>query len=145
MKSAEARRDWLLLAIGFSDGPLSPVQLQKTLFLFGKRLPSSAVPRDFYKFVPYSYGPFCLGIYSDATHLELDGLIEIIDGGNVRQYLITASGRRKAMAMADALPSSISSRAKEIVQWVRAQSFRGLISAIYEQYPRYMANSIFRG
>ena len=139
------KRGWLLLAIGLSDGPVSPVQLQKTLFLFKKRLPQQFIPKDFYKFLPYNYGPFCLDIYSDATQLELNGLIEIIEGGNIRQYVITPTGRAKVKEVSGTLPALVRSRAKNIVRWVRAQSFRGLISAIYQQYPSYMANSIFRG
>ena len=67
---AVTRSDWTLLAIcagGFRG--LSPVQLQKTLFLLGKQLPE-AVTADFYDFQAYHYGPFDRTVYVDAERLS---------------------------------------------------------------------------
>src|SRR5439155_6656754 len=52
------RSAWVLLALLAAEGhSLTPVQLQKCLFLLGSRRPKD-VGRDFYHFRPYDYGPF---------------------------------------------------------------------------------------
>src|SRR5258707_9223608 len=71
------RPDWTLLATKFANqSGLSPVQLQKALFLLGKEMPKS-VGDDYYHFVPHNYGPFAKDIYSDADALAREGLIAI--------------------------------------------------------------------
>ena len=46
------RQDWLLLTLSRSpDGAMSPVQIQKALFLFGQEVGGSVGTR-FYSFVP---------------------------------------------------------------------------------------------
>ena len=147
MKARLAKSDWILLALSFAEGaPMSPVQLQKSIFLFKKRLVGANIPKKFYKFVPYSYGPFCQEIYADARGLELEGLISIDEGANhIRQYSATPAGRSKAIDLAKGISPRGISHGKEIVSWVKAQSFRELVSAIYQKYPRCMANSIFKG
>ncbi|GAH73860.1 unnamed protein product, partial [marine sediment metagenome] len=71
------KKDWILLALNCSeDKTLSPVQLQKSLFLLGHMFPD-AVNNNFYNFIPYHYGPFCLKIYEDTDFLKLKDLINI--------------------------------------------------------------------
>ena len=65
------RKYWTLLALGAAEGKaLTPVKLQKTLFLLGQVFPKM---EDFYNFVPYDYGPFNASIYEDAKILAQDG------------------------------------------------------------------------
>ena len=60
------RQDWLLLVLAAADGkPLSPLQLQKSLFLVGYDL-ARLVGSDFYTFRPFDYGPFDAAVYRDA-------------------------------------------------------------------------------
>jgi hypothetical protein len=58
------RTDVLLAALSKApEHSLSPVEVQKALFLVAmeaKRL----VPKGFYEFEKYNYGPFCAQIYS---------------------------------------------------------------------------------
>ena len=71
------KRDWLLLALAAAKTKgLTPVQIQKSLFLFGENMSGIGGSR-FYKFVPYNYGPFDKRIYSDAEALETEGLVVI--------------------------------------------------------------------
>lgn len=142
------KRDWTMLAIALADGnQLSPVQLQKSLFLFKERLPKAVLPRKFYKFIPYNYGPFCREVYSDARSLEEQALVMVTDSLElrIRQYAATPAGIRKGKSIADTLPQEVVNHGREIVRWTTAQSFKGLVSAIYREYPKYMANSIFKG
>ena len=90
------RSDWIILAAGLGDGdPLTPVQLQKSLFLLGELLPLVKQDGSFYEFQPYNYGPFCADIYSDAERLEQGGEMRITpsSAGGWREYAATSEGR----------------------------------------------------
>ena len=91
------RKDWALFAISYAgEGHLSPAQLQKSLFLLGENK-KSAVRKDFYKFAPYNYGPFCKDIYSDTGSLEADGLIKFSRpiGRSWVGYSLTGEGKKR--------------------------------------------------
>lgn len=146
--AALQKKDWTLLAIALADGkPLSPVQLQKSVFLFERLLPENALPEDFYEFVPYNYGPFCPEVYKDAEELADEGLVQIssVATHSYSQYSATPAGVAEALRLAKRLPPRVAEHARIIVEWVRAQTFKGLVSAIYEKYPEYRANSVFTG
>jgi uncharacterized protein len=140
------KQDWTLLAIALAAGqPLSPVQLQKSVFLFGKLLPDEIVPEDFYEFIPYNYGPYCSEVYRDAETLAEEGLVQIssVAVHGYSQYAATPEGIAKGDSLRALLPPRIAEHAKVIVEWVRAQTFSGLVSEIYRRYPEYRANSVF--
>ena len=142
------KRDWVLLALALANGsPLSPVQIQKTIFLFGKLLSKEALPESFYEFSADNYGPFCGEIYDDVRQLAAEGLVSIgkPSYGNYFLYAATQEGIKQGMAFAKTLPSSVVDHARRIVVWVQAQTFRSLVAAIYQAYPEYRANSIFKG
>ena len=141
------KRDWTLLAIALAGGKsLSPVQLQKSVFLFGEQL-TNIVPENFYNFGPYNYGPFCRDVYKDAEALAQEGFLTISTATpyGYSEYSATPEGVARGNEVAEALPDEVVAHAREIVDWVRQQSFRGLVSAIYERYPNYKANSVFTG
>lgn len=140
-------REWTLLAIALAEGkPLSPVQLQKSVFLFGKQMPE-VVSEDFYDFAPYNYGPFCSDVYADVEVLAQEGLATIITPVNRKysEYCATPEGISKGRELVELLPGQAVGRAQTIVDWVRKQSFKSLVSAVYEEYPDYKVNSIFAG
>ena len=92
------RKDWMLLAVCAANGKgLSPVQLQKTLFLLGREMPH-AVGSGFYHFSAYHYGPFDRNVYLDAEHLAGMGELAITQrsGENWNRYLATAEGCERA-------------------------------------------------
>jgi hypothetical protein len=141
-------RDWTLLAVALADGqPLTPVQLQKILFLFGKRLAGNVVGEGYYEFFPYNYGPFCPDVYADACRLAEDGLVTISrpPGCDYSQYAGTAQGFKRGQSLLAQLPAEAAGLAERIVRWACAQSFRSLVSAIYRQYPEFRVNSVFSG
>jgi hypothetical protein len=142
------KKDWTLLAIALAEGkPLSPVQLQKSVFLFGKLLPDEVLPEDFYEFVPYNYGPFCPEVYRDAEELAEEELVQIssVSAHGYSQYSATPEGIEEGRRLVELLPYRVAEHARVIVEWVRAQTFRALVSAIYERFPEYRANSVFTG
>jgi hypothetical protein len=100
---AMQRRDWALLALAAAAGEeLTPVQLQKVLFLVGE-CQRNKVGGGFYAFRPYNFGPFSADVYSDAEQLEREGLARIDRGAPGRSwslYAITPEGNARAREVA---------------------------------------------
>lgn len=140
------RRDWLLLTLSVTDGtPLTPVQLQKSLFLLGQNL-RDGLGEDYYEFRPYNYGPFCVDIYSDATDLAHEGLVEISrpPGRSWVEYGATPAGLDTARSVKNFVTDHVLEYISTVVTWTRSLTFPQLVSAIYESYPEQRANSVFR-
>ena len=141
------RRDWTLLAIaaGGKDG-LSPVQLQKSLFLLGQMCPEDIGP-DFYNFEPYDYGPFDADVYSDARELERMALAVISPDalGRWRRYGITALGAECAERSKQSASTRTVEYLEAIIGWAKNLSFSELLGTIYRHFPEYSVNSVFRG
>jgi hypothetical protein len=88
-----SRDEFLLLALASaSDGRLTPVQIQKAMFLL-KQEAGQFVGPDFYEFVPYNYGPFNSSIYDDLNALAGAGLVTI-DQSQGRSWACTPSRGR---------------------------------------------------
>jgi uncharacterized phage-associated protein len=142
------RSDWALLAIAAARGELlTPVQLQKVLFLLGAQKPQD-VGQPFYAFRPYNYGPFSSDVYLDADALEQEGLVRIDRSGPGRSwsvYRATPEGLDQATRLAAQLPADLSSYLDRLVQWARLLTFQQLVSAVYSAFPEQRANSIFVG
>jgi hypothetical protein len=140
-----SREQLLLVALHLAKGePLSPVQLQKSLFLLQAKLPQIRL-RNQYNFVPYDYGPFCGDIYKDAELLQDRGLVRIFNPSlrSVRYYQLTPKGQEDSVALAKRIDDVSLHYAGQLIEWVRNQSFRDLLSAIYQAYPEYKASSVF--
>jgi hypothetical protein len=118
------------------------VQLQKTLFLFGKEM-RNAISRGYYKFKPYHYGAFDRAIYADAEELQRDGLIIIEPpfGGRNRVYTVTDEGTEIAANL------NVNNKArrylKRLMLWAQSLSFAQLVASVYRKYPTTRRNSIF--
>jgi len=140
------RSDRTALALALAgDRGLTPVQLQKAVFLLQELVPAQA---DRYCFTPHNYGPFCGEVYDDARNLQANGVVSISERGasGYPEYRITADGQESVSARsADGLNQEEVAHARRIVEWVQRQSFRGLVSAIYERWPEYRVKSVFRG
>jgi len=141
------RKHWTLLVLDNAEGlGLSPLQLQKSLFLIGRNLPGE-VGDSYYEFVPYNYGPFDSTIYSDAHKLVDEKLVRMIsvEGRNWVYYSITPEGHQVAEQLR--ATSKVTDRASQyvekVVKWVQSLSFAQLLSAIYQAFPEYKANSVF--
>lgn len=143
--AAPSRRDWTLLAIAAArGGPLTPVQLQKSLFLLGKQFPDELGP-GFYRFEPYNYGPFSKQVYVDAEELGRDGLVAFTShsGGRWLDYVATPAGTRQASDVGAHAPPNLLAYLARVVNWSSEQSFPNLLRWIYAKYPEYRAKSIF--
>lgn len=142
------RKEWLLMALAMAqDRGLSPVQLQKSLFLFAKYMPE-AVGKKFYRFTAYDYGPFDKAIYSDAEALAGEGLAIIERGADrpwFRQYRIAPSGMEYTRQLEKSLEEKVLSCLRGIVKWCCDRSFQEIVRAIYREFPEYRKNSVFQG
>jgi uncharacterized protein len=140
------RKDWTLLAIcaGGRKG-LSPVQLQKTLFLLGRELPN-VVGDHWYDFKPYHYGPFDRAVYDEADNLAKQRAIAVIqrEGENWNCFEPTPEGVSRASFLEREAPTVAVKYIDRLVEWVQAQSFQKLITAVYGKYPEMRVNSVFR-
>ena len=141
------KQDFLLLVVAAAkDGPLTPVQLQKSLFLIERaHLPEA--PPQFYEFAPYDYGPFDAEIYADADLLASEGLVVRIPSskGTWTDTSITPDGLQRASALESTLSSPSRKYVQDVVQWVQSLSFSDLVRAIYAAYPAFQVNSVFHG
>ena len=140
------KKDWILIALDCSKSKtLSPVQLQKSLFLLNYMHPG-VISNNFYDFVPYHYGPFCLQIYEDADFLKSKNLININSNiiGRWKIYSITDDGLKYVDILKKKIKPEVYDYALEIVKWIKSKSFSQLISAIYKQFPKFKVNSVFK-
>ncbi len=139
--------EWTLAAIALAgDAGLSPVQLQKTLFLLGTELPD-VVGGAFYNFRKYDYGPFAREIYADAEDLAAQGFVRVarVPGQSWNQYQITDGGRKYAEELMRHAPPRGVTYLRDVVRWAQGLSFETLVREIYKKYPEYRENSVFRG
>jgi len=140
------RSAWVLLALHAAEGhSLTPVQLQKCLFLLGSRRPKD-VGRDFYHFRPYDYGPFDVMVYTDSDQLVERGMVTIDKsmGQSLRRFVLTADGNAEAERLVHLVPPRGMAYLREVVAWAQRLSFNELVAAVYEAYPEMRANSVFR-
>lgn len=138
------RSDWILLALrAAADQALTAVKLQKTLFLLGERRPDDV--GDYYAFEPYHYGPFDADVYRDADVLEFHGLVDIDHsrGRALRRYVLTDRGAKTADKAAAHYPRNALDYLERVVKWVEPLPFNVLVRAIYNEFPRMRAKSIF--
>jgi len=140
------RTDWLLLTIAASRGMgLTPVQLQKSVFLLSRSLPEK-VGSSFYHFIPYNYGPFCVDVYRDAETLEEKGLVGIMRSeGGLPLYTLTKAGEESARKIGEAVPREVQDYLGRVLQWIQSLSFPALVRSIYQQFPEFKVNSVFQG
>jgi uncharacterized protein YwgA len=140
------RKDIVLLVIeSASDEGLSPLQLQKSLFIIGQSQ-LAGLPADFYIFRPYNYGPFCEEIYRDTDVLVAEGMVFNIPvaGQSWSKYVITPKGQSKGEEIKKENNVGLVTYIKDTVQWVSSLTFSELLRAIYAKYPEYRVNSVFQ-
>lgn len=137
------RKHWTLLAIASANGAsVSPVQLQKALFVLGRELPD-LVGEGYYDFQPYNYGPFDSTVYEDAEALAEDGLVSINRPYRWSEYAATPEGMHLAASLRERASPSAAQFLSDLVSWARQLTFQDLVRAIYARYPDTRAKSIF--
>lgn len=146
-KEQLSKQDWTLLVIDAAKpNTLTPLQLQKSLFLLGRNIPEAVKP-NFYKFVPHNFGPFSKEIYGDVESLKNQGLIDEITkaGQNWPEYRISQTGIQQAEKIRALVPTDAKTYLDTLVKWVERQSFQDLLHSVYKAYPEFAKNSVFNG
>jgi len=120
---AAARGDWTLVSIASSRRGLTPVQLQKSLYLLGQAFPAELGP-DFYKFRSINAGHFSQEIYADAEYLAKQGLvlIEVSEQEGWQHYSATTAGIIRARVLEEKLSPLVLQRLRRVVEWARNRS-----------------------
>jgi uncharacterized protein YwgA len=143
------RRDWLMLLISYEGAPrgLDPVRLQKGMFLFSQE--ADVPERERYEFRPYNYGPMSRKIYDDVDALVASGLVEKtpVEGQAWSRFRPSARGvdhGRDLLARAMAEQPDAARYLFDTKQSVASRTFESLLEDVYERYPDYAAQSVFR-
>lgn len=140
------QREFVLATLASAKGaPLTPVQLQKFLFILDRAI-GATVRGSGFTFRPYHYGPFDRDVYSTMGELRQQDLAEISESlGALRTYRLTDAGEVEGRAIADAkLDQRSRDYASAVGNFVRSHSFASLVSSIYKAYPDMKVNSVFR-
>ena len=143
------RRDWLLLFVAFEGAPrgLDPVRLQKGMFLFSQETDVPA--RQKYTFVAYNYGPMSSDIYGDIDELVANGLVEPVpvEGQSWMRYKPTKAGVERGGELLTDAKTKHADAARhmfETKQSVASMTFNALLEDVYERYPEFATESLFR-
>jgi uncharacterized protein YwgA len=142
---ALSRDQMLLIVLSLAEGkPMTPVQVQKSLFLADDKIRDAF--RSRYDFQPYDYGPFDRQVYVDAESLTQRGLVEIgtDERGGWKTYSATKEGTHQGSELRKQLNEPQRAMLSRIVRLVRSLSFTELVSAIYRSYPPMRERSVFR-
>jgi len=140
------RHYWPGVVLSLSpDRKLTPIQIQKSLFLIGENLRTLIGPA-FYSFEPHNYGPFSKEIYRDIEELRDEGFVEVrsIVGRQWNEYECTSAGGELASEILGRIPDHARAYIASIVDWTRRTPFNELLGAVYKAYPKYAVRSVFK-
>jgi uncharacterized protein len=139
-------QDRLLLFISFDHPPegVDRVRIQKGMFLFAQE--AAVADGEKYQFVPYSYGPMSTQIYRDLELLVDRELIEErpVEGQSWVRYEATEKGLHRSRELLAGESSEAAQQLCRIKREVVSKTFSALLEDVYERYPEYAVNSIFR-
>jgi len=124
-----ARRSWLLVAIAISgDSGLSPVQLQRSLFLFGQKREEQVGP-GFYEFEPHESGPSSRDVYVDIDALVTAEYVvkEWVPDSSWSAFRLSDAGRARVTEFRRKVKKDALSGLEDAVAWVREQSYLDLV------------------
>lgn len=123
------RRGWLLLALAISgDSGLSPVQLQRSLYLFGQRREEQVGP-GFYEFEPHDSGPSSTHVYVDLDALVTAEYVvkEWVRESSWSAFRLSDSGRAWATEFRRKVKKDALLGLEDAVAWVKEQGYLDLV------------------
>lgn len=116
------------------DTAFNPVQIQKMLFLIDREIPH-LVDGPHFRFVPYRFGPFDKAVYEVLGALSAKGLVHTDETGPYPNFVLTATGFEQGSEVLRTVPAVAATYMAAVAAWVRALTFRQLLSSIYAHYP----------
>ncbi len=120
------------------DKLLSPVQVQKLLFLVDDKVSKELNNAKYFNFTPYDFGPFDKEIYVELNSLISDGKIVIVNSGKTREYQLVETSRHPNIS------EEINIKLKKLITFVKNCSFKELLTAIYRAYPETATNAVYK-
>lgn len=144
MKQEMTKENFILIAMFAGDRELTPIQLQKLLFLMEKRV-GEELGGPFFNFVPYNYGPFDKEIYGSVASLTNSGKTAIRKDSTARysNYSLTSTGKESARIAFEKLTPRLQTYISELATFVVSKPFDQLLRAIYKEFPEMAVNSVF--
>jgi len=122
---------------------MEPIQIQKALFKFA--MESRASNTELYSFIPYNWGPCSMEIYDDLSVLRNENLVEFAPSGqgwNI--YHLTKKGEKKAEDLRKSANHTLIKKMNSAREYVVNRDFETLLSDIYDDYPDYAEESLFK-
>ena len=156
------RADVIILLLTILGKVLGITRLMKYLFLLKKESSFTQYVKNYYRFAPYSLGPFDKKVYWDLENLIKKGLVkkrlvpklkvlaiekEIIsyfNGETIYEYSLTEKGLKKGKELLTVVNNIDKKLIKEILKLKSSyQRYRllRLIKEIYLKYPEYQKKS----
>lgn len=127
------RQRVLVTMLQSAGGTVSKLQLMKWAFLLSHETQSRGGD-NFYRFVPYHYGPYSFSLQQEMECLIRDGLVQ---GSNNIAWKLTLAGQETLLVV----PVEISRDVRSILNKYGQQSVSELIDSIYSRYPWFTINS----
>lgn len=142
------RQEALLVFLGADGGgKLDPIRVQKGLFILAKETPQDWLPSEArYSFEPYHYGPYSSTLYHDLDELDRLGYVAatVVPGRSWNYYSLSSEGARLYQQVSEKMDPKTVEYFRRIRKFIDKLSFRKLLTAVYEQYPDYAVNSVFK-
>lgn len=154
--------DFIILLLAIFNKVFGITRLMKYLFLLKKELNIDKYFKNYYRFLPYSLGPFDKRVYEDLEDLIKRGLVkrifhpklkiseiekEIIryfDEEVICEYRLTEKGLKEAQRIINIINKIDKNLLKEITKLkTKYQKYNllQLLKEIYSQYPEYQKKS----
>lgn len=125
----ETRRGWLLSAVSVAgQSGLSPVQLQRTLFLVCQKREELVGP-DFYEFESNGSAPVSLALYADIDALVTAEYIvkEWVPESSCSTIRLSDTGRARAADFRRKMKKEALGGLEDAVAWVKEQSYQEMV------------------
>lgn len=137
------KSDLILIFLLSGQGrPVGAIELQKGIFLIQQNLPDFQL----FDFSAGDYGPVSISIYEEMGDLVESGQVFpiLVKGSFARHWAISLEGAKRAKIAKKPLSMDQSNYIKSLGNWIRALSFKEIVSAVKREYPRYFGNSVFQ-
>jgi len=142
------RQNTLLVFLGVNgEEKLDPIRVQKGMFILAKETPQDWLSSEArYHFEPYHYGPYSSALYRDLDELEQHGYIDktVVLGRSWDYYSLSSEGVRLYQEVSETMDPKAVEYSQKIREFIGKLSFRKLLTTVYEQYPDYAVNSVFK-
>ena len=142
-----ARRSrWILALLFEGEGRQrynKPVEgrtrLMKELFLLKMTFGLREIE---YEFVPYWYGPFSPGVYTDLESLAEDGFVETRNGPAGDIFSLTPRGIDTAQDARATIGKMAIERIKTCKERFNSMPLNQLVAYVYERWPKYTVRAL---